>query len=313
MIATFPQLLPDEHLFSAVTRFHLLSGNRTQIATRNQLGIGKGPLKSQNILTESFHSTLHSISNITGISQKIIAYENTIIPIFKISLPISILSDWNEKWAKNQSPVIPRQRWENDKVLIFDNSWKYCPKCIESDRDIFGISYWHTIHQIPTLNNCHIHLNQSLKGRCHVCNHNSSTLDKMYLPDHTCKCQITYQSEIQKNWDKELLQMYMNLKLNVSVHSAITKERIIEFWKLYINNSGSLDEAMDCIKRDFEDYYTTSFLSRIFGFYSDKLPESMKTTRPNIAQVTLNQCFDSMRHPVYYFILMKMGSFQFCY
>jgi hypothetical protein len=83
---------------------------------------------------------------------------------------------------------------------------KFCPHCLEHDREIYGEPYWHRSHQLPFAKFCTDHYCQLLT-QCPVCRRDISSKKNglITLPKLKCDCgnilSNVYQSEQTENVD----------------------------------------------------------------------------------------------------------------
>lgn len=161
----FLHSLPGETLFSRFTRHVTISGQ----AERFYL----------NKLFQNNRISLHpyltvgvtQASQFTGEDTQSIFYEQTLGGFFSYfnpgcekSLFSSLLSNNSSGAARAAQLVCFR---ESNRLSI-----KFCPECASSDISVFGVSYWHLIHQIPGLETCPFHgtwlVHEKLPERSHL-------------------------------------------------------------------------------------------------------------------------------------------------
>lgn len=157
MLAYFPHPLPDELFYSICGRFadHMGLIQPQQISrwlfSTHLITLVAGFPSHINRLVEQlpvgYHYTVDDIIT-----------KHTLLPIFG---PFLTHNRYNQAYiemsreAENQtsrhlvlgSRGIPLLKW-----------LRYCPMCVESDREKYGECYWHRLHQIPGVEICPEHL-----------------------------------------------------------------------------------------------------------------------------------------------------------
>ena len=151
MITYLPDFLPDELFYSYVARYHYESGNISMRQTQSQLYS-----KIRNYFDISFIGDIndefyYSIRNKKKYEDIIL--ENTLLPFY--------LFFENHTFKEN---IYRKMIYRNTKVegylrigSKYDVKLKYCPLCVKEDKNKYGFSYWHRIHQIPMIDACPIH------------------------------------------------------------------------------------------------------------------------------------------------------------
>lgn len=147
--------LPDETLFSLVSRQHQLSGNvRTTETCRDAFGLARlGPEANMPSVPGSFMVATHGRYGSAGE----ILIQHTVLPYY---LPLASAAIRADVWASLTS----------DKPLSFryplgqltgrfgtHHPLKACVACMAEDQASFGVAYWHRLHQLPSVWMCPKH------------------------------------------------------------------------------------------------------------------------------------------------------------
>lgn len=150
-----PSWLPDETLFSLLSRFHVLSGNRLPCVTRRNL-FGAGRLGWQH----DFPTGLAQLSLRTGGrlgDAEELALQRTLLPFYLPLQPplqaqeaIAALSGGSAGMLKFRLGILT-SRFRAHHPL------KACPECMSSDQLAWGTTYWHLNHQFPGVWQCSRH------------------------------------------------------------------------------------------------------------------------------------------------------------
>lgn len=153
MIAFFPQIYPDELLYSQIARYHAHSGYSNLVFTMTDI------YKNANLTLPSIEFvnqyTPDAMQWITknGAWESIVEH-HTMYPAYIRFLPklrrieaINGVINGNGNWKKLMClPVL------NEKKHL-----RYCPECAIEDRKNYGETYWHRIHQISRIRVCPRH------------------------------------------------------------------------------------------------------------------------------------------------------------
>jgi hypothetical protein len=156
MLEYFPDPYPDELLYSVWARFsdQMLYPNRAMVT---QALFGKS---SYNALVDWSCSLDYVISQLPRghcYTADRLIYDHTLFPYYAPFLP----EDRRDRIYRQMrsgdgtgltarlgllTSHIPPYRW-----------LRYCPECVKSDRDRFGETYWHRLHQAPGVAVCPVH------------------------------------------------------------------------------------------------------------------------------------------------------------
>lgn len=160
---TILEWLPDETLYSLVTRLHYLSGFRSETATSNALfGRQRAGLRHdfQHGLSEFEHRTNGSL----GPAEQILL-NRTILPLFLCFNDREFSSKFTRSFVDGywDSTALGRPFITGGTRAC--NPLKACPDCIEHDQDTYGVPYWHRSHQFPGVWACAIHESPLMEAR----------------------------------------------------------------------------------------------------------------------------------------------------
>jgi hypothetical protein len=178
-ILFFPMSMPDETLHSRVTRYHLLSGNRTERETFQDLfGTHPFPLK---IIPKQIEDLATRLPGDKIINLNELLTYNTILPAYKPFLGVPEISQGVH--GESIMPIVarvPRREVSSHSMA------KICLSCVHSDLVENGYSYWHRAHHIPGITACWRH-GEPLLQSCPSCTHPFYRLNKL-LPTLSNQC-----------------------------------------------------------------------------------------------------------------------------
>ncbi|USE35000.1 TnsD family Tn7-like transposition protein [Endozoicomonas sp. SCSIO W0465] len=171
MILKFPRPLPDETFYSWVARYHDQSANHY-------------PLVTVRTIFDCHHGC--AISGLpTGLKRfcaqllPLIKYNPEDIIQFHTPLPY-----YSSVFSKNKIKIA-KQKMLDDfnkgtqgllgmlaSTISEFRYLRYCPECLQKDKETYGVSYWHRSHQLPGVLVCPDHFVPTL----------NSLVDKQNLP-----------------------------------------------------------------------------------------------------------------------------------
>ena len=153
MIAFFPEIYPDELLYSQIARYHAHSGYSNLVFTMTDIYKNANlTLPSVEFVNQYTPDAMQWITK-NGAWESIVEH-HTMYPAYIRFLPklrrieaINGVINGNGNWKKLMClPVL------NEKKHL-----RYCPECAIEDRKNYGETYWHRIHQISRIRVCPRH------------------------------------------------------------------------------------------------------------------------------------------------------------
>lgn len=153
-IGYFPEIYPDELIYSVLARYYVHSGYRYYKDVERDLFLTK-----QGRVDKEFVKQLRP--EIIGLLTKHITMEellerHTMYPFYgrfidgdRRSMAFEALMSMEGDFSKLF--CVPQLRKGEHRYM------KYCPKCVLDDRKQYGETYWHRLHQMRNVNLCAIH------------------------------------------------------------------------------------------------------------------------------------------------------------
>jgi Tn7-like transposition protein D/TniQ len=155
MIGFFTDPYPDELLYSACARYHHRTGYLSNAATVSDLfGHDRSRMAVDfptrlNFLASQLPSATYSVDNLID--------DHTMLPLYSPFMPPerhrALRCDMG---GRGGGSVHARLGVLTSATAL--RHLRFCIMCIERDREIYGETYWHRIHQIPGLEICGEHL-----------------------------------------------------------------------------------------------------------------------------------------------------------
>lgn len=146
----FPEIYPDELVYSWFCRYAVYSGHINSKMTMAQLFYSVKNNPSVEFIGHLNRAAEEQIENVYNLDALLM--EHTMFSQYARFLPISEQKKAFEKIRKYDDPrkavsVLP----QTEKYL------KYCPMCVKEDREIYGETFWHRRHQIRNVSVCTVH------------------------------------------------------------------------------------------------------------------------------------------------------------
>ena len=154
MIAYFPTAYPDELLYSQLARYYTKSGYMAYIFAAEELFVSKTVRPDINFINSFTPAAVQAITR--DISMEAVVEKHTMFSSYGRFLPKKRRQKAFQYLASmkgNYHNLLPISQSKNGEVRCL----RYCPACAANDREQYGETYWHRIHQIIGIHVCPIH------------------------------------------------------------------------------------------------------------------------------------------------------------
>lgn len=269
MIAFFPEICPDELLYSQIARYHSKSGYSRLIFTMTDIyKNGSRALPSIEFVNQYTPDAMYWLTQ--NATWETVAEQHTMYPAYirflpktrRVSAVKGILScDGN--WKKLIClPILNEKRY-----------LRYCSECAREDRQKYGETYWHREHQIPRIRICPKH---QCFLECSDIPISSKTSPGLFDAENNVPKNITPKT---CNSDREIAftQYVVNvMKKTIDLGDSVPVGRFLHscLSNNYINASG-LVRNITKFYQDYADFYgqdmptmTQSYMQKIFNGYA---------------------------------------------
>ncbi|PWG63357.1 TnsD family Tn7-like transposition protein [Sediminicurvatus halobius] len=152
-----PAPLPDETLYSFVTRIHLVSGNRHPDETLEALA-GRRAWAPRSV----FPSRLAHLASATGIHAEAIRECLTFFPLLRPFISTQRARLIAEGMDGGNGRALAMASGHLRGGFRWPSRPRLCRRCVEQDMERFGLAYWHRAHQMPVVLACPEHPEQRL-------------------------------------------------------------------------------------------------------------------------------------------------------
>lgn len=263
MIIYFPEIYPDELVYSWFCRYYVHSGCVSHKIALKNLMYSKSDAPSKEFIGHLNNHAFNTISHIIPIEELVI--NHTMYPEYARFLPYDKKKYSLEKLINNKScdphqimTILPRNDNE-DKYL------KFCSECVSEDRIRYGETYWHRSHQLRGVNTCVKHLCKLQQS--HVTCTNDHTF--VFYP---AESNISNSNDLREyvnykktNYEKYLINIFSK---PLSFYSANIKYGdIINY---YIYKNGYTKGNTRCVQKLYDDmcsFYLSIGVSQISSFH----------------------------------------------
>lgn len=282
MIAFFPELYPDELLYSALARYFDKSGYMIYRAVAEDI--------YQNRLTNPDVIFLNPITdNLKSIlikqkTWKDIIMQHTMYPYYGRFLPPdrrrrAFQSLVNMDFKHKDALQMPKDGKSGERYL------RYCPLCCQQDRDIYGETYWHRLHQMHDIRICPDH-------GCYLVDSEIPARSKKSPGLYSAECSISsMEVKMNNNTVERKLARYVSdlfqqeiidtdVRFHVFLHEKITGTK-------YTSPRGE-QKNVSLFFKDFMEYYreyTNNPVQELWQF--QKIVDGKKYSAKEIALVAM--------------------------
>ncbi|UVK83112.1 TniQ family protein [Pseudomonas sichuanensis] len=157
----FPMSMPDEMLHSRITRYHYLSGNRTEAETFRDL-FGSSPFGVGMLPKQINHLAARLPGDMASNLYELIS-SNTTFPAYRPFLGLSEGMDQEAGgYRVHEVARVPRRE------VTVHRKARICLSCVQQDLLEVGYSYWHRSHHLPGVIACWRH-GETLIHACPKC------------------------------------------------------------------------------------------------------------------------------------------------
>ena len=154
MIACFPEFYPNELLYSLLARYYDHSGHLTYRGAAADLLENTTHRPNPEFLNRYTDDALHCITR--RLSMEEIILQHTMFPAYARFLPTARRQKAFRSLAEMDRDFCNALPMPNN-VSGEKRHLRYCPLCAARDRDEYGETYWHRVHQIVGVNVCPEH------------------------------------------------------------------------------------------------------------------------------------------------------------
>lgn len=260
MISFMPQIYPDELFYSWVCRYYIHSGSFTHKSVRNDFFCKKSDNISKEFIGNLNSQAKEILSTMYSMEELIL--NHTMFPQYA-----RFLSAERKKEALYHLQYDYRDIHSLFPVLLRDSSdkqLKYCPMCSIEDKNKYGETYWHRLHQMRGIDICIKHKCKLLSSFVPI----KSEQSYSFYPAENIVKETKINKSINPNelmYCKYLADVFyapFNTKedsfANNLIYESLTKTK-------YMNSTGSMLRTK-LLSDDLKSFYTKKGISHIISF-----------------------------------------------
>lgn len=151
MIAYFPSPYPDELLYSQLARYYTQSGYLAYTYAAQDLFAKKTVKPDIEFINKLRPDALMVMTNKESLEE--IVLNHTMFPYYGRFIGL----ERRENAFRSLISMDGKHRNLLPIPVNKNRHLRYCPLCAANDRDTYGETYWHRIHQLPGINICPVH------------------------------------------------------------------------------------------------------------------------------------------------------------
>lgn len=297
MIAYFPAPYPDELLYSRLARYYIKSGHIAYIFAAKELFERSTDRPDVEFLNRFSSVAFPVITRNCSIGE--IVLKHTMFPYYGRFLPkerrkkaFCTMASM-EAGYKNYL-AIPKSKDGKQRYL------RYCPLCAQVDRQLYGETYWHRMHQMTGIDICPVH-------KCFLCVSNMTIGARISPVFYDADSNIPNRIEIQYS-DNVLecsLAEYMAAVFvdSIDMDSDVTMGKFLRYRMAgtkYLSTRGQRCN-ISTFYADFVDYYKSLQSNWFTELW--QIQKVMTDDRINFCEICLMGMFlnippDELTHPV---------------
>ncbi|WP_342558306.1 TnsD family transposase [Metasolibacillus sp. FSL K6-0083] len=273
MLSYFPNLYPDELLYSCFARYHDHSGNTSSKQTMKELF---GNISSvavvdfPNNLGDFYKNISHfNPPNINDLvrNHTLYNYYTAFQSDVMKSRAFNYITNGGNPGAIHMFLGIAASKIKNWHYL------RFCPNCVQQDREQYGEAYWHKSHQLPKVFYCHLHqelLHDSTIEFRNPHKHEFVSAEKAELsPPHLVSVFSSKLEERLKKLSDESINL-IHYAENIQIQDFTQIYKYLMQINGYANHLGKVHQQY--FTQQFKQYYGEQFLTLVdcnFDEHSD--------------------------------------------
>lgn len=277
MIAQFPVIYEDELLYSAISRYHIRSGNISPKATLLDL-FGSSTISAVVELPSNIDNLIKNMPIACKYTSQELIYNHTLFPFYTAFLPpVRAKLVFNSMRSEKGGDIYNRTGIMASSITQ-SRYFKYCPKCVKEDKEKYGELLWHRTHQLSVSYICPKHKSLLLYSDVSIHQDNkhkyiSANLDKCIYEDNEFNNKAVLNTALLRNKytysDNTLIKLYEITKdIELLINNKYPNKELGWFQQQYINRlihmgyaniNGRVNQKH--LLRDFIDYYSPEILN----------------------------------------------------
>ena len=251
MISFFPAPYPDELVYSWFARYGMRTGYTNYRAIAEDLFISNTAKPNLEFIIELNPEAYKVVTRYK--SFEAIIKQHTMFPYYVRFLP-------KERRVKAYKLLLKMDKGYNDALYSRKyktqcrQSLRYCPMCVDEDRNKYGETYWHRIHQLDHIDICPVHGCVLLNTSVDITSRPSPSLihTEEVVPKQTEEVMFGTDLEFKlAQYTAQVFQADVNLKSDVKIGQFLHSR--IEYTK-YLSTRGE-HRYTNLLFKDLQEFY----------------------------------------------------------
>jgi hypothetical protein len=299
-ILFYPTPFPEEHILGTLARWHAMLNGRTFLKSVADISSNTAVINPSSIWRLIYRDILRIYQNQFPVEEFL---RHT---LWHYYLPFHSRDAFSLSDESN-SDTLRLLPTEQIRIKTARN-WRWCHDCAQEDIAKVGTTYWHTVHQVPSLIHCRKH-GKKLIYACSHCGFHSNDFNTLLLPptDNKCPaCKSNFDTSAIKDPIVEWIDGLTSTLICSPKRNAITsmKTVLVEKSKLpYLHDRNPYGDTRQVtrVQRAFNEFlHSINIMDHYFKF-----PSKNYGPRHPYLQVSLMLYSDTFFPPLYYLLLLK--------
>lgn len=307
MIACFPDLYPDEILYSAWARYSDRVQYRIKYAVFQEL-FGKSQSAAIVDLPCHLGYFVEHLPPENSYTTDWLIDRHTLLPFYSPFLSQDRYKRIHEQMISGNGATI--HLWAGIAATSVPSpvSLRYCSRCLEYDRKRFGEGYWHRLHQVPGVEVCPEHMifleNSTIYLRNAATKHEFVSIDRAISTDIPLVRDATsYQKLIDIAMDVRYLLDHPNIH--------VEPDLLTEQYKYFLAQQGFLTNGgkvrTTALIKAFINHYPSEFLNLL---HCELRPSNGRDITTWLSRFMWRA--ESMHHPLHHILFMHFLGTKVC-
>ncbi|MFT8347327.1 TnsD family transposase [Clostridium saccharoperbutylacetonicum] len=277
MIAQFPVIYKDEILYSAISRYHIRSGNISPKATLLDL-FGSSTLSAVVELPSNIDNLIKNMPVTCKYTSEELIYNHTLFPFYTAFLPPERVKLVFNSMRGEKGGDIYNRTGIMASSITQSRYFKYCPHCVKEGREKHGELFWHRVHQLSVSYICPKHKTLLLYSNVSIHQDNkhqyiSANLENCAYEDIDFNNKVTSNTALQSgkyNYSDNVIEKLSDITRDIEalINIKYPNKELGWFQEQYINkliymgyaNINGRVNQKDLL-RSFIDYYSPELLN----------------------------------------------------
>lgn len=251
MISFFPEIYSDELVYSLLSRYYAKTGYTAYIFAAEDLFENKIIKPDIEFLNPLKKEVLYIITKNTSMESLI--KDHTMFPYYSRFIKQERRKKAYETLLEMNGSVynllaIPTNRSNQKRYL------RYCPYCVEEDREKYGETYWHRVHQMFDVNICPIHSCKLINSNVVISSRDSPKLKTAEEEINPFAEKIISNNTTNINISKYVMKIFQS---DIDINNDICIGKFLHsqmYGTKYVSVRGQ-QRNMELITKDFQEMY----------------------------------------------------------